>query len=144
MLDDATAAPTDLATTVEPLAPAPRPPRPPRGPACVDLEAERAVLATLLIEGFDDRRTAWLAASSILSAADFYEPRYGAIWQGLAALYERGAEVDVITLCAQLRAVERLNTAGGAQAIERGHHADLRTPCARAIWLARAVLTQMK
>lgn len=117
MLDDATAAPTDLATTVEPLAPAPRPPRPPRGPACVDLEAERAVLATLLIEGFDDRRTAWLAASSILSAADFYEPRYGAIWQGLAALYERGAEVDVITLCAQLRAVERLNTAGGAQAI---------------------------
>ena len=29
--------------------------------------------------------------------------------------------------------------AGGAQAIERGHHAALRTPYARAIWLARVL-----
>lgn len=92
-------------------------PRRPRAPACVDPEAERAVLAALLMEGFDDRREAWLAAAAILSADDFYEPRYRVIWQGLAALYERRADVDVITLCAQLRAVERLNTVGGAQEI---------------------------
>lgn len=92
-------------------------PRAPRAPACVDPEAERAVLASLLMEGFDDRRTAWLAASSILSASDFDNPRYGAIWQGLAALYEGQRDVDLITLCAQLRAMERLNTVGGPQEV---------------------------
>ncbi len=92
-------------------------PRRPRGPACVDLEAERAVLAALLLEGDDDRRTAWVAASAMLSADDFHDPRHAAIWRGLAALYEGRRDVDVVTLCAQLRAMERFNTVGGAQEI---------------------------
>lgn len=92
-------------------------PRAERGPACVDLEAERAVLASLLLEGIDDTRGAWLAASAIVTPADFYDPRHAAIWQGLAALYDGRRDVDVSTLCAQLRAMERLNTVGGAQAL---------------------------
>lgn len=115
MLDDATAAPTDLAPAREYAVRDVPPPRPPRGPACVDLEAERAVLASLLLDGADPRREAWLAASAVLGAADFYDPKHGLVWEVVAALHARRAEVDVLTVVGELRARDRLNTVGGAQ-----------------------------
>lgn len=88
-----------------------------RGPACVDLAAERAVIATLLLDGADPKREAWLAASAVTSAEDFYDPKHALIWEVVAALYARRAEVDVHTVVGELRARHRLNTVGGAQYI---------------------------
>lgn len=89
----------------------------PRGPARVDWEAEHAVLGALLYEGLDDRRAAWVACSRLLTAADFFDPVHAEVWRAMTALYEARRDVDVITLCAQLRSVDRINTVGGAQYI---------------------------
>lgn len=131
-----------IVADVEAERPTPTPapsPRAPRGPACVDLEAERHVLGALLLEGVDDRRTAWLAASSLLTADDFYDQRHRVLWQGIAALYEGQREVDVITLAAQLRAMDRMNTVGGAQSL--GELTDYIPTTAHIVGHARIVAT---
>ena len=130
---------TDVALDAVPESAVYRPTPAPRGPVCVDLEAERHVLAALLIEGFDDRRTAYSAAAALLTPRDFFDPRHAALWDGLAALYEGRRDVDVVTLCAQLRAMERFNTVGGAQAV--GELTDRIPTTAHVIAHARIVAT---
>ena len=77
-----------------------------------DLQAERAVLAAALLDR-EDQNVPKIAL--ILDARDFYEPRHALLWEVFLALRERGEPMDVVTVAAELRARDRLNTVGGAQ-----------------------------
>ena len=71
-----------------------------------NLEAERAVLGSLLIDpdaifGID------------LSPADFYRERHGWIFEAMQALVERGEPIDFITLQTELERRGRLDEIGG-------------------------------
>lgn len=77
----------------------------------VDLDAERAVLAAALL----DAQTALPRLRAVLAAGDFDDARHAALWEALAAIHERGGQVDYVTLAAELRAAGRLNGVGGVQ-----------------------------
>lgn len=78
----------------------------------VDLDAERAVLANVILSA-----GASFAALDALGIAEavFGDSRHGTIWAAFRALHQRGVPVDIITLGAELRAMERAHTVGGAQ-----------------------------
>ena len=75
-----------------------------------DLEAERAVLGGVLLDG-----NAFATVHPILASADFYHPAHAVIFEAIQALSGRSEPIDVVTLAAELRARERLNTIGGSQ-----------------------------
>jgi replicative DNA helicase len=75
-----------------------------------DLEAERAVLGSILLDN-----VAFANVEGILAASDFYHPAHGVLYEAMQAIAGRREPVDVVTLAAELRARERLNTVGGAQ-----------------------------
>jgi replicative DNA helicase len=61
-------------------------------------EAEEAVLGSVLIDP-----ELLSSLSSIITASDFYELRHGHIWQAMLALYNRGDQVDNLTVVDELR-----------------------------------------
>jgi replicative DNA helicase len=75
-----------------------------------DLDAERAVLGGILLDN-----VALSTAEDITAAGDFYHPAHGLIFESIQALSARHEPVDVVTLSAELRSRERLNTIGGVQ-----------------------------
>ncbi|MEI8257909.1 MAG: DnaB-like helicase N-terminal domain-containing protein [Deltaproteobacteria bacterium] len=75
-----------------------------------DLDAERAVLGGVLLDN-----SALDTVESIVTPPDFYHPSHAVIFESVQAIKARGEPVDVVTLAAELRARERLNTVGGAQ-----------------------------
>lgn len=75
-----------------------------------DDEAERAVLATALLDN-----ATWARIGSALTTKDFYRAVHGVIFEAMGRLAGRGEALDVVTLAAELRRHERLNTVGGAQ-----------------------------
>lgn len=77
----------------------------------VDLAAERAVLAAVLL----DNRTLPRIASTLESPDDFHEPRHQTIWQAFLSLWSADEPIDVMTAASALRAMDRLNTVGGTQ-----------------------------
>ncbi|MBP6832390.1 MAG: AAA family ATPase [Deltaproteobacteria bacterium] len=79
-----------------------------------DLQAERAVLAAALLDGEGHERIIPRIAT-ILKSGDFYDPRHALLWEVVLALHTRGEPVDVLTVVAELRVRDRLNTVGGAQ-----------------------------
>lgn len=79
-----------------------------------DLDAERAVLASMLLDGEGTQRVI-VRVAEILAAADFHHPAHATLWEVFLAVHGRGDAVDVITVVAELRARDRLNTVGGAQ-----------------------------
>lgn len=76
----------------------------------MDPEAERAVLGGILLDN-----TALTVVTPVLKPADFALPAHAVIYDAMRALAERQLPVDVVTLAAELRAHDRLNTIGGAQ-----------------------------
>lgn len=77
-----------------------------------DLPAERAVLASCLLDP-----EAWDVVAPLVAEGDFYHPAHGVIFAAMAAVRARGEPIDVLTVCAQLRQADRLNTVGGAQVL---------------------------
>jgi len=73
-----------------------------------DLDAERGVLGAVLL---DNARLAAVAA--IVTPRDFYLPAHAVIFEVMLAMARRGEAVDVLTLAAALRGIDRLNTVGG-------------------------------
>jgi replicative DNA helicase len=87
-----------------------------------DLDAERAVLAAVLLSGEDDvdlsrERTHAMVdrIATQVGGSSFHSPACACIWEAMVALRRRGEPIDVRTLAHQLRAVERLNAVGGVQ-----------------------------
>lgn len=72
------------------------------------------MLAAALLDGEGQERIIPRIAT-ILRSGDFYDPRHALLWEVLLALHSRGEPVDVLTVVAELRVRDRLNTVGGAQ-----------------------------
>lgn len=77
-------------------------------------EIERAVLGACLLE-----RTAQSTALKSLRAEMFYITAHRAVFEAISALYARGAAVDMLTVCEELRASGRLDEAGGPFAVAK-------------------------
>ncbi len=75
-----------------------------------DLEAERSVLGGIMLDN-----EAWHVVEGIVTHKSFYHPSHAVVFAAMAALIKRHEPVDVVTVAAELRAKERLNTVGGTQ-----------------------------
>src|SRR5690242_14991115 len=75
-----------------------------------DLEAERAILGGVLLDN-----SCLATVEAIVVPGDFYHPAHAVIFESIQALSVRHEPVDVVTLAAELRSRERLNTVGGGQ-----------------------------
>jgi replicative DNA helicase len=95
-------------------------------------EAEAAILGGILLRG----EQALYDVMDIVREEDFYNPAFQAIYKAMATLAERREPIDVVTLEAQLRAVDQLKVAGGIEALNKlgdryatsqniAHHAEM-------------------
>ena len=73
-----------------------------------DLEAEQSVLGAMLVN-----TNAITAVAETLAADDFYRDTHRLIYRAALTLYDKGEEVDVVTLSAQLDRDGVLERAGG-------------------------------
>jgi replicative DNA helicase len=73
-----------------------------------NLEAERAVLGSLLIDP-----DAVIKIASFLRAEDFYRERHQWIYRALSSLHERREPADFVTLVDELERQEQLDDVGG-------------------------------
>ena len=78
-----------------------------------NLDAERAVLGAVLLEG----RETLPRVIEVLRASDFYTEAHRAIYQAMLALFDRGEPVDVLTLTEELRRSDQLQFVGGQAAL---------------------------
>ncbi len=78
-----------------------------------NLDAERAVLGAVLLEG----REALPRVIEVLRPSDFYTEAHRAAYQAMVALFGRGEPVDVLTLTEELRRSEQLQFVGGPAAL---------------------------
>ncbi len=84
--------------------------------ALSDVDAERAVLGAVLLDEHHER-SVWQRVSAIVGARHFHDPRHALLWEVFAAIIARGEALDILSAVAELRARNRLNTVGGAQAL---------------------------
>src|SRR5215475_3281337 len=78
-----------------------------------NLDAERAVLGAVLLEG----REALPRVIEVLRPSDFYTEAHRAIYESMLRLFERGEPVDLITLQEDLRRSDQLEFVGGPAAL---------------------------
>lgn len=78
-----------------------------------DRRAERDILGAILVDN-----ASIAIADAYVTSASFTDPGYALVHDAMKALVARRAGVDVVTLAAELRTMSRLNTIGGAQAID--------------------------
>jgi replicative DNA helicase len=78
-----------------------------------NLDAERAVLGAILLEG----REALPRVVEVLRPSDFYTEAHRALYQAMLTLFDRGAPVDSLTLSEELRRTDQIQFVGGPAAI---------------------------
>jgi replicative DNA helicase len=78
-----------------------------------NLDAERAVLGAVLLEG----RETLPRVIEVLRASDFYTEAHRSIYNAMLRLFERGAPVDILTLQEDLRRADQLELVGGPAAL---------------------------
>ena len=78
-----------------------------------NLDAERAVLGAILLEG----REALPRVVEVLRLSDFYTEAHRAIYEAMLTLFDRGAPVDSLTLSEELRRTDQIQFVGGPAAI---------------------------
>ena len=78
-----------------------------------NLDAERAVLGAILLEG----REALPRVVEVLRPSDFYTEAHRTIYQAMLTLFDRGAPVDALTLSEELRRTDQIQFVGGPAAI---------------------------
>lgn len=81
-----------------------------------DTEAERAVLAAVILDGSYEAQILERVAR-ILRPEDFTDPAHAEVFAASLALRATGTPIDVYTLTRELTARRRLNAVGGAQFI---------------------------
>ena len=62
------------------------------------VEAEQSVIGSMLMD-----REAIIAASEIITGADFYQQQYGVMFESMVELFNEGKPVDLVTLQNRLR-----------------------------------------
>ena len=78
-----------------------------------NLDAERAVLGAVLLEG----RDALPRVVEVLRPSDFYTEAHRAIYQSMLTLFDHGEPVDLLTLQEDLRRTDQLSLVGGPAAL---------------------------
>jgi replicative DNA helicase len=78
-----------------------------------NLDAERAVLGAILLEG----REGLPRVLEVLRPSDFYTEAHRVVYDTMLRLFERGEPVDLITLPEELRRADQLQLAGGPAAL---------------------------
>jgi len=78
-----------------------------------NLDAERAVLGAILLEG----REALPRVVEALRPSDLYTEAHRAIYQAMLSLFDRGEPVDLLTLQEELRRTDQLPLVGGPAAL---------------------------
>jgi replicative DNA helicase len=78
-----------------------------------NLDAERAVLGAVLMEG----RDALPRVIEVLRPSDFYTEAHRVIYGSMLTLFDRGEPVDVLTLTEELRRGDQLEFVGGPAAL---------------------------
>jgi len=78
-----------------------------------NLDAERAVLGAILLEG----RETLPRVIELLRASDFYTEAHRTIFETMLRLFDRGEPVDLITLSEELRRAGALEAVGGPAAL---------------------------
>ena len=78
-----------------------------------NLDAERAVLGAILLEG----RETLPRVIEVLRASDFYTESHRSIYSAMLQLFDRGEPVDILTLQEELRRTDKLEPAGGPAAL---------------------------
>jgi replicative DNA helicase len=78
-----------------------------------NLDAERAVLGAVLLEG----RETLPRVIEILRSQDFYTDAHRIVFEAMLRLFDRGQPVDLITLNEELRRSETLQAVGGPAAL---------------------------
>ncbi len=78
-----------------------------------NLDAERAVLGAILLEG----RETLPRVIELLKPSDFYTEAHRMSYQAMLTLFDRGEPVDVLTLTEELRRSEQLQAVGGPAAL---------------------------
>ncbi len=78
-----------------------------------NLDAERAVLGAVLLEG----RDALPRVVEVLKPSDFYTEAHRAIYHAMLNLFDRGEPVDLLTLQEELRRTDQLPLVGGPAAL---------------------------
>src|SRR6267378_3569083 len=78
-----------------------------------NLDAERAVLGAVLLEG----RETLPRVIEVLRPSDFYTEAHRSMYEGMLRLFDRGEPVDVLTLQEELRRGDRLEFVGGPAAL---------------------------
>ncbi|MBU5592378.1 replicative DNA helicase [Clostridium sp. MSJ-4] len=73
-----------------------------------NMEAEQSVLGSMIID-----KTSIAQAAEVLKRDDFYRDAHQVIFQAILELYQKDVPVDMVTLIEHLRAVEKLESAGG-------------------------------
>ena len=74
-----------------------------------DLDAEEAVIGSLLIDG-----TAIYSIATFLQPPDFYHEQNQWLYEACLSLYERNEAINQITVAQELARRERLESCGGA------------------------------
>ena len=74
-----------------------------------NLDAERAVLGAVLLEG----RDALPRVVEVLRPSDFYTEAHRSIYQSMLTLFDHGEPVDLLTLQEDLRRTDQLSLVGG-------------------------------
>ena len=78
-----------------------------------NLDAERAVLGAILLEG----REALPRVVEVLRDSDYYTEAHRSIYRGMLNLFDRGEPVDLLTLQEELRRTDQLPLVGGPAAL---------------------------
>ncbi|MGH7332810.1 MAG: replicative DNA helicase [Candidatus Rokuibacteriota bacterium] len=78
-----------------------------------NLDAERAVLGAVLLEG----RETLPRVIEVLRPSDFYTEGHRTIYETMLHLFDRGAPVDLITLSEELQRADQLDFVGGQSAL---------------------------
>ena len=78
-----------------------------------NLDAERAVLGAILLEG----REALPRVIEVLRPSDFYTEAHRSIYQAMQGLFDRSGPVDLLTLTEELRRSDQLEFVGGQAAL---------------------------
>lgn len=97
------------------MKPVPNEPPEPDGPARLsphDSDAEAATLGAMLL------RNEWIVpVAELVTAADFWRPQHGLVFDAIIALHRDGQPVDPVTVVDRLHVTGQLDTVGGPRAI---------------------------
>ena len=81
------------------------------------IESEQAILGAIILS--EKAHYAYVVEEEI-TAADFYRARHRVIFEALLGLFDRGSEIDVLSVTEELKSVGKLEEAGAAAIMPLG------------------------